>query len=89
MPSVPIWVAVLYCSDRTFEKITNDHGLDFLEVRRAVVCQKALQVRRHTDNRGHRFIVTVGIGGRPMILVLFPDPDDVDVYHLATAYPDR
>ena len=84
-----MWIAILYCSDRTYEKISGNHGLDFDEVRRAVVCRKSLQVRRHNDHRGERFLVKVNIGGCPVLLVLFRDAYDVDAYHLASAYPDR
>lgn len=88
-PSIPLWVAVLYCSDRTADKISGNHGLDVAEVHRAVVARRGLRVRRHEDDRGVRFIARPMIHGAPVLVVMFRDPDDVDAYHLASAYFDR
>lgn len=81
-----IWVALLRVSDRTAEKLMQKHGLDADEVRDAVQCVRGLRYvwDEHPD-RGVRALVETSIRRRRVLVVLYPT-DEIDVWHLGSAY---
>jgi hypothetical protein len=76
-------------SQATAEKLAGRHGLDWQEVRDAVVCVAGLQYAwdDHPE-RGRRALVEVEIRGMRCLVVLYPvDDPSGDVYALGSAYP--
>lgn len=85
----PLWVADLIVSQATAEKLSTHHGLDWHEVRDAIVCVSGLRYAWDDDSeRGRRALVEAEIRGRSCIVVLYPVEDPLgDVYALGSAYP--
>lgn len=83
-----IWVARLNISQRTAEKIIQEHGITPDEVRQAVVCVEGLGFARHYhEERGWRVIIKIWIRWRPVVVVLYEDEDPMgDVWNLGSAY---
>jgi hypothetical protein len=86
-----LWVAELFISDRTAQKITQRHGITPDEVRDAIVCTAGLTYVWQNDlARGLRAIVQANIRGRRVLLVLYPARRaEDDEWHLGSAYPVR
>ena len=84
-----LWVAELIVSDKTAHKLAVRHGLDWQEVRDALVCVRGLRYGWHDDPvRGRRALVEVVVHGISCIAVLYPvDDRSGDVYALGSAYP--
>lgn len=84
-----LWVARLIVSQKTAEKLAGRHGLDWQDVRDAVVCVAGLRYAWHDHTeRGRRALVEVEIQGRQCLVVLYPvDDSSGDVYALGSAYP--
>lgn len=82
------WVARLYVSDRTAEKLTRKHRLTVQEVEAAVLCVAGLRgVWDDHPERGHRFILEVFIRSRRVLVVLYPADDPLGgSWHLGSAY---
>jgi hypothetical protein len=83
-----LWVARLFISARTAQKIVNRHRITPEEVREAVVCvERLVYVLDLHPERGERAIVEVAIRGRPALVVLYPRADPLgDAYNLGSAY---
>jgi hypothetical protein len=83
-----LWVARLYISERTAEKISQLHGISHQEVRDAVECVSGLMYVWHDHpERGLRAIVDVRIRSRRALVVLYPRHDHLgDAYNLGSAY---
>ncbi len=86
--SAPFWVSVLRINDVVAGKLGSKHGLRPDDVRQAVECRRGLRATADVDpERGLRFLLTMTIQRRRVILVLRPVSNDVDVYRLVSAYP--
>jgi hypothetical protein len=87
--TAPLWVARLIVSQKTAEKLAGRHGLNWQEVRDAVVCVSGLQYSwNHHSERGRRALVEVEVRNIPCLVVLYPVEDSSgDVYALGSAYP--
>jgi hypothetical protein len=85
----PLWVAKLIVSQATAEKLSAHHGLDWEEVRDAIVCVRELRYTwNYHPERGRRAMVEAEIRGQLCIVVLYPVRDPLgDVYALGSAYP--
>lgn len=84
----PLWVAKLLVSDATAKKIVSLHQVTKDEVCDAIVCVAGLQYGwdDHPE-RGLRALVSVMIGNRNVLVVLYPVNDATgDVYALGSAY---
>lgn len=83
-----VWVAELYVSVRTRQKIIRRHEISEDEVRDAVVCVPGLDYTSHIHaERGFRVIVRTRIRGRPALIVLYPAESIFgDSWHLGSAY---
>lgn len=84
-----VWVATLYVSDRTAQKISQKHGLEVQDVEDAIVCVTSLTYTwdEHPE-RGRRALIETRIGGRRVLVVLYPANDPLgDGWHLGSAYP--
>lgn len=97
-----LWVAVLYVSPRTADKISQRHRITEFEVRQAVVCVEGLTYVWDDDElRGLRAIVEAPIRNEPALIVLYPrstaggdpgrnflggSPGDADEYNLGSAH---
>jgi hypothetical protein len=83
-----LWVARLYVSRRTADKISRRHGITETEVRDAVVCVEGLEFVWHLNpDRGVRAIVKVRIRRTMALVVLYPANDPLgDTYHLGSVY---
>jgi hypothetical protein len=83
-----IWVATLFISARTAEKLAQKHDLSPQEVRDAVVCVERLPFAWDDDpDRGRRAIVDTTIRERRVLVVLYPAADPFgDAWHLGSAY---
>ena len=84
-----LWVAKLYVSERTAQKLAERHKLDYRDVIDAVVCVRGLAYTwEDHPERGRRAKVEATIGGRECLIVLYPvDDPQGDVYALGSAYP--
>jgi hypothetical protein len=84
-----LWVARLVVSDATTRKLAAKHGLDWREVRDAIVCTRGLRYAwHHHPERGWRVIVEIVVGHTRCMAVLYPLEDaDGDVFALGSAYP--
>ncbi|WP_460815919.1 hypothetical protein [Nocardioides korecus] len=74
VPGVPsLWVAELYASDRTKEKILNSHHIAYDDVRDVLVCQPGLACwwDEHPE-RGWRALTEQAITGKTCLIVLYP-----------------
>jgi hypothetical protein len=76
-------------SQKTAQKLTARHGLDWQEVHDAIVCVRGLRYAWHDDpERGLRALVEAEIRGQPCIVVLYPvDDPSGDVFALGSADP--
>lgn len=83
-----LWVATLYVSDRTAQKIAQRHRLEVSEIEDAIVCVAGLRYGWHEHpERGRRAIVETSIPNRTVLVVLYPAEDPWgDGWHLASAY---
>jgi len=71
-----LWVARLYISQRTAQKIVHRHRISEYEVRDAVVCVAGLPFAwDHDPERGRRAIVEARIRSRRVLVVLYPTDD--------------
>lgn len=88
MSSDAIWVAMLYVSQKTAQKLASKHGLDVDDVRQAVTCVPGLRaVWDEHPERGLRAIIEAYIAGRKLLVVLYPANDQWgDGWHLGSAY---
>jgi hypothetical protein len=87
--TAPLLVARLIISARTADKLPSRHGLDWHEVRDAVVGVRGLRYVWDDDpERGRRALVEITIRGKLCLVVLYPvaDPSG-DVYALGSACP--
>lgn len=84
-----LWVAQLIISEATAQKLSAKHGLDWREVRDAIVCVRDLPYTWHDHpERGRRAMVEVAIQGRRCVAVLYPvGTSQEDVFALGSAYP--
>lgn len=83
-----LWVAVLHISPRVLRKIVEKHRIDPDELRDGVECVAGLPYVWNDDaERGRRAIVQIILRGRRVLVVLYPDSWEEDVYHLGSAYP--
>lgn len=84
-----LWVARLIVSDATARKLAAKHGLDWREVRDAIVCTPRLRyVWHHHPERGRRALVEIVVGGIRCVAVLYPlEDDNGDAFALGSAYP--
>lgn len=92
MRAVPsLWVATLYISDRTAEKLRAKHRLDPDDVRDAIVGVRGLRYAWNTHpERGTRAIVEATIDGDRVLVVLYPEASAMgDAWHLGSAYRVR
>lgn len=87
--TAPLWVAKLIISQKKGAKLAGRHGVDWQEVRDAIVCVTGLlYVWDDNPERGRRALVDVEIRGIRCVVVLYPvDDPDGDVYALGSAYP--
>lgn len=82
-----LWVAELYCSSRTADKLSASHGLAYDEVRDSVVAVSGLEYVWDEDlERGLRAIVRVRIRRDTCLVVLYPAQGE-DCFSLGSAYP--
>jgi hypothetical protein len=82
-------VGQLRISARTAAKIRQLHHLDPEDVRAAVECREGLIYTWHTHPvRGTRAIVSAFVGGKQVVVVLYPVPGDPfgDTFNLASTY---
>ncbi len=87
MVSSPFWVARLYVSEQTAQKVSGKHGLRVCDVRDAVVCQAGLGARPHRHpERGLRLYIDVLIEDWPVLVVIKPHEYQIDEYYLVSAY---
>lgn len=86
-----LWVARLIISHATAGKLASKHGLDWRDVRDAIVCVRGLRYTWHYHpDRGRRALVELTINGGRCVAVLYPvDDGSADVFALGSAYPDR
>ena len=85
--AIQVAVADLRISDRTAEKLRDDHDLDPDDVREAVEDVPGLQGKADFDpDRGWRIILVVQVKDEACRIVLYPTDDDA-VWHLGSAYP--
>jgi hypothetical protein len=84
-----LWVAHLRVSEATARKLSSKHGLDWQDVRDAIVGVRGLRFVWDDDPyRGQRALVEATIGGRSCAVILYPVDDPLgDVYALGSAYP--
>lgn len=79
-------------SEATARKLAQKHGLEANDVVSAVQCRPGLRVVWNTHpDRGTRAIIETFIGGRRVLVVLYPVQGDPfgDTFHLGSAYPDE
>lgn len=83
-----VWVAQLYVSAKTAQKLIHKHRLTVEEIEDAVVCRSGLLFAWHAHpERGIRALVEVTIRSQRVIVVLYPahgTPDDC--WNLGSAY---
>ena len=86
--STTAWVAKLFVSERTRQKIATKHRLDVYEIGREVLCVEGLRGKwdEHPE-RGLRLLVKVRIRDLSMLVVLYPRGKDE--WDLGSAYPIR
>jgi len=84
--AVPFWISSLLVSQRTYEKISNRHGLRVNDLREALECRPGLRGTREQTERGPRLYVHLQIERERVLAVLVPHEYEVDVYYLASAY---
>jgi hypothetical protein len=84
-----LWVARLYISDATKEKLASRHSIDWHDVNQAIVGASGLRYTWDDDpERGLRALVEASIGGRTCIVVLYEVEDTLgDAWALGSAYP--
>lgn len=84
-----IWIATLYVSGPTRQKLIEKHGLTVEEVEDAILCRRGLTFAWHDHpQRGRRALVEVAIRSRRVIVVLYPADDPMgDGWNLGSAYP--
>ena len=77
-------------SEATAQKLAAKHGLDWGEVRDAIVCVRGLRYTWHRHpERGLRALVEIQLRGRRCVAVLYPVGDlSGNVFALGSAYPD-
>jgi hypothetical protein len=90
-----LWIADLYVSDATRQKLVHVHRLDPDDVRAGLVCRTGLRYAWHEHpERGRRVLVELFVGSARVLAVLYPagDPEE-ETWHLGSAYrvwrPDR
>jgi hypothetical protein len=83
-----LWVSQLIVSKVTKTKLAAKHGLDWRDIKEAIVGVAGLRYLWDDDpERGRRALVEVGIGATLCIVVLYPVDDPLgDVYALGSAY---
>ena len=83
-----IWVARLWISPRTRDKLINKHGIDSDELRREIVAVAGLPfVWDDHPERGRRAILKIVLNGRRTLVVLYPVASGYeDEYNLGSAY---
>lgn len=85
-----LWVAVLHISSRVLRKIVEKHRIDPDELRDEIECVAGLPYVWDDDaERGRRAIVQIVLRGRRVLVVLYPDRREEDVYHVGSAYRRR
>ena len=84
-----LWVAHLIVSETTAQKLAAKHGLEWREVRDAIVCVRGLRYTWHRHpERGLRVLVEIRLRGLRCIAVLYPVGGlSSDVFALGSAYP--
>lgn len=84
-----VWVALLGISRRTAHKLSTRHHLDADELRKAILCVHGLPFTWDDDpKRGRRAIVEAQVGGRRVLVVLYPTNHPMgDEWNLGSAYP--
>lgn len=84
-----LWVAGLIVSSATARKLAAKHGLDWRDVRDAIVCVRGLRYTWHCHpERGRRALVEFRLDDRRCIAVLYPVEDSSeDIFALGSAYP--
>ena len=85
-----IWIADLWISEATRDKIHTKHSLNVDEVAQALIAVRGLPFRwHHHDERGWRVLIEISIDKQRVRAVLYPRPRDVygDAWDLASAYP--
>lgn len=81
-----VWVAELYVSASTEQKLIHRHNITVDEVEQAVKCVKGLRGRWDVDSdRGVRALIWVTIRSRRVLVVLYPTTAP-DVWNLGSAY---
>jgi hypothetical protein len=83
-----LWVAHLIVSEPTAQKLAAKHGLDWRDVRDAIVCVRGLRYVWHEHpERGRRALVQIRIGRRRCIAVLYSvGTPSGNVFALGSAY---
>ena len=83
-----LWVAHLIVSEATAQKLAAKHGLDWREVRDAIVCVRGLRYTwHHHPVRGWRAMAEVRLRERRCIAMLYPVGDlSSDVFALGSTY---
>lgn len=85
-----IWIADLWISTATRDKIQNKHSLNVEEVANAIVAVPGLPFRWHYHTeRGWRVLIDTVVDTQKVRVVLYPRPRDAygDAWDLASAYP--
>lgn len=84
-----VWVARLYASQPTRQKLIEKHQLTVEEVEDAIVCKSGLSfVWNDHPERGRRALIEVAIRSRRVMVVLYPADDPLgDGWNLGSAYP--
>jgi hypothetical protein len=83
-----VWIAELFISEPTAQKLTNRHHLHPQEVREAVLCVSGLRGSWDIHpERGERALVRTFIRGKEVLVVLYPrGPHPSDEWNLGSAY---
>lgn len=86
------WIGEVVASDRVIAKIADRHGVEFWEIREAVLGGPHLGQRwvdQH-DGKGPRLMVrSETYAGRRLLVVLFPLPSADGTWAVATAYDEE
>jgi hypothetical protein len=91
LPTVAaIWIADLWVSQATAEKIQRAHRIDVLDIYDEIVCVRGLRCSWHDHpDRGRRALVEVSIRSTNVLVVLYPRDGEPfpDAWNLGSAYP--
>lgn len=84
-----MWVARLYASPTTRQKLVEKHQLVVEDIEDAVLCVSGLPYTWHEHpERGGRALIEVTIRSQRVLVVLYPAEDPLgDAWNLGSAYP--